>query len=120
MTDVYEFINVEYATCGAAPALMHMCGWLEVSKSGFYEWKSRPEAATAKEGTRLLVMEAFDDSDGTYGYRRVSWQLARWGVPAGPELVRALMRSWAWWPASRGHGGRRPPSRAQRARSPTW
>src|SRR6185503_18893311 len=34
----------------------------------------------------------FDDSDGTYGYRRVWWQLARWGVRAGLELVRALMR----------------------------
>jgi hypothetical protein len=24
-----------------APALTHMCAWLEVSKSGFYEWKCR-------------------------------------------------------------------------------
>jgi hypothetical protein len=71
-----------------------MCRWLEVSKSGYYEWRSRPESATAKrrEELKLLVKKAFDDSDGTYGYRRVWWQLARWGVRAGLELVRALMR----------------------------
>ncbi len=25
-----------------------MCAWLELSKSGFYEWKSRTESVTAK------------------------------------------------------------------------
>lgn len=94
MSEVYEFIDVEYATNGAAPAIMLMCRWLEVSKSGYYEWRSRPESATAKrrEELKLLIKKAFDDSDGTYGYRRVWWQLVRWGVRAGLELVRALMR----------------------------
>ena len=41
---------------------------------------------------KLLIAKAFEDSDGTYGYRRVALQLARWGVRAGLELVRALMR----------------------------
>jgi transposase InsO family protein len=56
------------------------------------------ESATAKrrEELKLLIRKAFDDSDGTYGYRRVWWQLARWGVRAGLELVRALMRELAW------------------------
>ena len=31
-------------------------------------------------------------SDETYGYRRIHAQLARWGVPCGPELVRGIMR----------------------------
>src|SRR5579871_4802647 len=42
--------------------------------------------------TKLLITKAFDDSDGTYGYRRVHAQLRRWGVECGDELVRALMR----------------------------
>jgi putative transposase len=94
VSEVYEFIDAEYATSGAAPAINLMCRWLEVSKSGYYEWRSRPESATAKrrEELKLLVKKAFDDSGGTYGYRRVCWQLARWGVRAGPELVRTLMR----------------------------
>ena len=94
MSDVYEFIDAQYAASPAAPAIACMCRWLGVSKSGYYEWRSRPESATAKrrEELKLLIKKAFDDSDGTYGHRRVWAQLARWGVRAGLELVRALMR----------------------------
>jgi len=91
---MYEFIDAEYATCANAPAITRMCAWLEVSKSGFYEWLSRPQSAAAKrrEGLKLLIKKMFDDSDGTYGYRRITWQLARQGVQAGAGLVRRLMR----------------------------
>ena len=98
MSDMYEFIDAEYAGPpagnGHAPTITCMCRWLGVSKSGFYEWRSRPESATAKrqERLRLLIKAIFDDSDATYGYRRITWQLARQGVVAGLELVRKLMR----------------------------
>jgi len=97
VSDMYEFIDAEYASaaCAAhAPTITCMCRWLGVSKSGFYEWRSRPESATAERRARLalLIKKAFDDSDGTYGYRRLVAQLARWGVQAGAELVRRLMR----------------------------
>ena len=39
-----------------------------------------------------LVVEIFADSDETYGYRRVHAELGRRGVPAGLELIRAIMR----------------------------
>jgi len=96
---MFEFIDAERAATTTAntidtPPVTKMCTWLEVSRSGFYEWWSRPESATAKrrEELRLYVQESFDLSDGTYGYRRVYADLADWGVPAGPELVRSLMR----------------------------
>jgi putative transposase len=94
VSEVYEFIDAEYATSPAAPAITLMCRWLGVSKSGYYEWRSRPESGTAKrrEELKLLIQKAFDGSDGTYGHRRVWAQLARWGKRAGLELVRALMR----------------------------
>ncbi|MER7578048.1 IS3 family transposase [Streptomyces sp. NPDC126514] len=38
------------------------------------------------------IRKAFDDSDSTYGHRRIHAQLHRWGHAAGPELVRRLMR----------------------------
>src|SRR5207237_10848114 len=94
----YEVIDADLATAAAdtarAPTITRMCQWLEVSKSGFYEWRSRPDSATAKrrEQLKLLITRAFDDSDGTYGYRRITWQLARWGIAAGAGLVRRLMR----------------------------
>jgi transposase InsO family protein len=71
-----------------------MCSWLDVSRSGFYDWRYRTESAAAgrRQELRLLITKAFEDSDGTYGYRRIASQLARWGVAAGLELVRALMR----------------------------
>jgi transposase InsO family protein len=98
VSEKYAFIEAEHATAAAAtacaPTITQMCSWLQVSRSGFYDWKSRPDSASVKRRNtlKLLITKAFGDSDGTYGYRRVAWQLARWGVPAGLELVRALMR----------------------------
>ena len=127
MSEKYEFIDVQYADVPArggrpAPAITCMCRWLGVSKSGFYEWRTRPESATAKrrEELKLLIAKAFDDSDGTYGYRRLWWQLARWGVRAGPELVRALMRELGLVACQPRRGGPPPPSRARRGRSLIW
>jgi len=59
---MYEFIDAEYAICVSALAITQMCAWLEVSKSGFYEWRSRPESATARrrEELKLLIKKAFD------------------------------------------------------------
>ena len=71
-----------------------MYEWLRVSKSGYYEWRGNPGSATAKrrEEIKLYITKAFEDSDGTYGNRRVHAQPLRWGVECGDEFVRALMR----------------------------
>ena len=71
---------------------MHLDG--EESRSGFYGSRNAPESATAKRRgiLALYVRKSFGDSDDTYGYRRVHTDLVAWGVPAGPELVRSLMR----------------------------
>jgi putative transposase len=94
VSEVYEFIDAEYATGGTAPGITKMCAWLGVSRSGFYEWRSRPESATAKRQRKLsrLIAAMFADSDGTYGYRRIAAELARQGTVAGAGLVRKLMR----------------------------
>jgi putative transposase len=95
VSERYAFIDAEYAACAVpSPTVTQMCSWLDVSRSGFYDWRSRAESAAARrrQELRLLITKAFEDSDGTYGYRRIASQLARWGVAAGLELVRALMR----------------------------
>lgn len=87
--DSYTFIDQqEYAY-----PISKMCRWLEVSRSGFYEWRSRPVSATALRQASLMVKitTVFEESDETYGYRRVTAELARKGVRAGEELVRGLM-----------------------------
>jgi putative transposase len=99
VTDRFEFIDAEYAAYREpgyihVPSVVKMCRWMEVSRSGFYEWRDKPESATAKRRgiIALAVRKSFDESDGTYGYRRVHADLAAWGVAAGPELVRSVMR----------------------------
>jgi len=86
----YEFIDGEE---GNYP-MVKMFTWAGVSSSGFYEWRSRPASATARRRVELkqIITQIFADSDSTYGYRRVHAVLARSGIAAGPELVRALMR----------------------------
>jgi len=86
----YEFIDAEKADY----PITKMCEWMDVSRSGFHEWRGREESATVRrqEELKLLIQHAFTDSDGTYGYRRVHAELARLGVHAGDELVRRLMR----------------------------
>jgi transposase InsO family protein len=70
-----------------------MCRWLSVSSSGYYEWRGRPASASQLRRERLAahVQAVFNDSEGTYGYRRVHAELARRGIFCGDELVRALM-----------------------------
>jgi transposase InsO family protein len=86
----YEFIDGEE---GNYP-MVRMLEWAQVSSSGFYEWRCRPASATARRRQDLatVIAAVFADSDGTYGYRRVHAVLARSGIPAGPQLVRAVMR----------------------------
>lgn len=72
-----------------------LCEVMEVSRSGYYDWRSRPLSATAERRQELsvLIYEAFHVAgDGTYGYRRVHAHLARLGIECSPELVRQVMR----------------------------
>ena len=99
MSATFEFIDAEYAngianTHSETPSITQMCVWSEVSRSGFYEWRSRPASATARRRDDLkdLITHFFAASDGTYGYRRIHADLADAGVACGPELVRELMR----------------------------
>jgi hypothetical protein len=50
-----------------------MCTNLNVSRSGYYEWCSRSVSETEKwrEDLKLMIRSVFDDSHGTYGYRRI-------------------------------------------------
>jgi transposase InsO family protein len=98
MSERYEFIEAEKGTLTELGerkyTITKMCEWLEVSTSGYYEWRDRFESATAQRHAylALLVGKAFELSDETYGYRRLHAQLVRWGETCGPELVRGIMR----------------------------
>jgi putative transposase len=87
VSDKFEFIDAENAASTTAnnieaPSIVKMCAWLEISRSGFYGWRDRPASATAerREKLKLFITRSFDDSDGTYGHRRIHADLAGWGV----------------------------------------
>ena len=99
MSEKYAFIATERAdhqTAGAvdAPTIVQMTGWLQVSKSGFYDWLGRQPSAAARRRAELAVKIAvlFEEFDATYGYQRIHAELVRGGECVGPELVRELMR----------------------------
>jgi transposase InsO family protein len=99
----YEFIDAEYATpdpVGPAPTVAQMCTWLGVSKSGFYDWRSRPTSVTEAR-RRVLAVKVkvlFERSHRTYGHRRIHAELVRGGERVGVELVRRLMREQDLYP----------------------
>jgi putative transposase len=94
----YELIDAEKGTLDANGerkyTVIKMCEWLEVSTSGYYEWRGRPASATTQRRERLKerIQEIFDDSDETYGHRRIHAALARQGEHCSVELVRGLLR----------------------------
>ncbi|CAI7976598.1 iron complex transport system substrate-binding protein [Frankia sp. Hr75.2] len=67
MSDTFEFIDAEYAartttnTAAPAPSITQMCAWLQVSRSGSYEWRGRLASATATRRDELtgLVQRSF-------------------------------------------------------------
>lgn len=77
-----------------------MCDMLNVSRSGYYEWKDRPLSMTAERRERLksMITAVFDAHHGTYGHRRVHAVLVNSGEQVSEELVRHLMRELDLWP----------------------
>ncbi|OPC83490.1 hypothetical protein B4N89_23415 [Embleya scabrispora] len=96
MSSRYELVEAEEAHFRIAD----MCRWLDVSRSGYYEWRTRPESATAQRRRHLTaaINEIFTANHETYGYRRVHAVLARSGETVSPELIRALMRDLGLMP----------------------
>ena len=90
MSVKFAFIDAEKARY----SIVKMCAWMGVSTSGFYEWRDRPASATARRRARLatLIEWIFNDSDHTYGHRRIHAALHRQGERVTPELVRSIMR----------------------------
>lgn len=83
MSDRYELIRREEGNYPVAS----MCELVGVSKSGYYNWLGRPEAATKvrRRKLALLVESEFKASDMTYGYRRITAALKRKGAVVSPD-----------------------------------
>lgn len=70
-----------------------MCGWLEVSRSGYYKWRDRePSQQTLRrEYVKQAVVVAFDQSKKRYGAPRVTVELNESGIPCSLNHIASLM-----------------------------
>lgn len=69
------------------------CETLEVSRSGFYDWKDRPESERALENARLVedIKRVMSESRGLYGSPRVTGALKNEGQSCSENRVAKLM-----------------------------
>lgn len=70
------------------------CEVVEVSRSGFYDWKDRPESERSKENTVLLTrIEAIHEkSRQTYGSPRMTAELQSEGLSCSENRIARIMR----------------------------
>jgi putative transposase len=79
--------------CREAFPIRMMCRCLEVSASGYYDWRERPPAARALDNQRLLTrIEALHaESDGVLGAGRIWEDLRYAGETASLNRIARLM-----------------------------
>jgi len=72
----------------------YLCGWLKVSRGGFYDWRKREESERLKADKRLIqqITTIHQESRGTYGSPRVYQALKRQGIKVAQKRVERLMR----------------------------
>ena len=89
----YEYIDAQKSDPFLTNSVVKMCLWLGVSTSGFNHWVSRPESATVARRQTLIarILHYFENSDGTYGYRRIHADLVEENTECSPELVRQYL-----------------------------
>jgi putative transposase len=71
-----------------------MCRILQVSRSGYYQWKKRPESRRTKDNQVLLeeIKQAYQKGRKTYGSPRITGALQAQGWCCGKNRVARLMR----------------------------
>jgi len=71
-----------------------VCEVMQVSPSGYYAARGRPESTHARDDRRLrvLVRASFDESRGRYGSPRVHRDLIEQGIPVSPKRIARLMQ----------------------------
>jgi putative transposase len=70
-----------------------MCRLLAVSRSGYYEWRSRPPCAQAEADQALQdkITRYFAQGRGTYGTRRIQHLLAQDGLQVSRRRIGRVL-----------------------------
>lgn len=71
-----------------------MCNVLEVSSSGYYAWRGRPESRRSREDCELKkkIRSIFNQSRQTYGSPRILDEFRDQGIACGRKRIARLMK----------------------------
>jgi putative transposase len=95
---VFRFIAEEKATPECSWSVSEMCRTLEVSRSGFYDWRGRaPSVRDVDDATLAAEIESIWETSGrTYGSPRVHRWLPKQGFGVARKRVARIMRTNGW------------------------
>ena len=84
-----------------------MCRVLRLHPSGYYAWKAQPQSQRAIDDQRLLglLKQAWLESGGVYGYRKLTLDMRDMGEQCSRHRVARLLRC-AGIKSQRGYGKR--------------
>ena len=73
--------------------ISRMCQLLEVSRSGYYEWLSRPPRAQveAAQHVEAKIQHYFSQGRGTYGTRRIKYLFAQEGLQVSRRRIGRVL-----------------------------
>jgi len=93
VSDVYAGVDQIVLRDGFAASAV--CALLEVSRSGFYAWRSSQESRREEQDRELIPMirEVFWHHRRRYGARRIAVELSSQGVACGVARVARLMKT---------------------------
>jgi putative transposase len=71
-----------------------MCKVMQLHPSGYYAWKATPQSPRAKDDQRLLglLKQAWLESGGVYGYRKLTLDMRDLGERCGKHRVARLLK----------------------------
>jgi len=75
-------------------AIMKMCGWLSVSRSGYYRWRTRTPSPRAekRESVRRAIVDVYHQFNKRYGAPRIAEELNAQGVACSKNHVAELLQ----------------------------
>ena len=69
-----------------------MCQLAQVSRAGFYRWLQEPPPVEGEMEVRSAIQQIAMEHRRRYGYRRISAELRRRGMPVNHKRVARIMR----------------------------
>ena len=76
-------------------SIQRMCSFFEVSRSGYYKWRSKDKALDPDRPIGELIRQCQEETKQTYGYRRVKlWLLRETGLIINHKAVLRIMNKY--------------------------